>query len=197
MRLDLRSKCSFVQRLKFRVIERLLGFVLEPMVSMSYKRDFFGKHFVECEHEALLQMSHWSKGEAELFAAFVSKQNDCAFCLDVHTAVAVTTMDQPVVKATLDDWQTAPIPERLRATLGFLAKLNDTPDAVTPDDIVALEQQGLTQDAIAEAAYVCMVYNIIDRLADAFDYRAPEGKRLRRFGKFISAVGYRASSLPH
>ena len=105
-------------------------------------------------------------------------------------------MDEAVVKAVLEDWQVAPISERLRAALGFLVKLNNTPEELTPEDIEALERQGLDRQAIAEAAYVCFVFNILDRLADAFDFELENETQLKKTGMMLYTMGYKTASLP-
>ena len=45
--------------------------------------------------------------------------------------------DKALVQAVLDDWQTAPVPEALRATLGFLKKLTLAPDQIVRADVDA------------------------------------------------------------
>jgi alkylhydroperoxidase family enzyme len=40
--------------------------------------------------------------------------------------------DEPLVKAILEDWRTAPVNERMRAMLGFLEKVTLTPTEVGP-----------------------------------------------------------------
>ncbi len=46
---------------------------------INYRPDFFGKSFSDALHELLQGPSDWSLGERELFAAFVSHKNQCAF----------------------------------------------------------------------------------------------------------------------
>lgn len=104
-------------------------------------------------------------------------------------------MDAAVIQAVMDDYTTAPISERLRAGLGFLKKINDTPDDVTVEDIAALEAQGITKDGIAEIAYVAFVYNILDRLADAFDFEVGSETHVKRASTFLHNFGYNMASL--
>ncbi len=47
--------------------------------TLKYRPELFGKHFGEYVHAVLRGPSEWSVGERELFAAFVSKQNQCSF----------------------------------------------------------------------------------------------------------------------
>ena len=44
-----------------------------------YGADLFGRAFAGCLQEAMRGPSEWSVGERELFATFVSAQNQCPF----------------------------------------------------------------------------------------------------------------------
>jgi alkylhydroperoxidase family enzyme len=77
------------------------------------------------------------------------------------------------VQAVLDDWQTAPIDEKLRSMLGFLEKLTLSPGEVASDDGAALRQAGISEQAAMDAIYVCALFNIIDRVADSLDFAVP------------------------
>ena len=51
-----------------------------------------------------------------------------------HAAVAVLELEEGVVQQVLDDFETAPIDDRLKTTLAFLKKLCLTPDELSGDD---------------------------------------------------------------
>jgi hypothetical protein len=68
-----------VQRLFLGVIRRFVGQVPGPIATMSYRAELWGKQFSGCLQEAMRGPSSWSVGERELFAAFVSKLNRCAY----------------------------------------------------------------------------------------------------------------------
>jgi uncharacterized peroxidase-related enzyme len=100
--------------------------------------------------------------------------------------------DEALVTAVLNDWHTAPISERLRAMLAFLEKLTVTPAEVGPDDIAPLKAAGINDRAVEEALYVCFLFNMIDRFADAFDFYIPETIS----GEFLFKNGYKSGSIP-
>ncbi len=104
--------------------------------------------------------------------------------------------DEALVAAALADYRTAPIDERLRATLGFLEKLTLTPDQVGPDDAAALRAAGLSDDAIDEAIYVCFCFNVMDRIADALDFRLNDARGLKWAARILLGPGYGAASIP-
>jgi alkylhydroperoxidase family enzyme len=74
------------------------------------------------------------------------------------------------VEAVLADWRTAPIDQRLRATLGFLEKVTLAPGDVTSADTDAVRAAGVSDEAIEDALAVCVSFNLIDRLADSFAF---------------------------
>jgi alkylhydroperoxidase family enzyme len=100
------------------------------------------------------------------------------------------------VAAVLQDWRTAPVTERLRNALGFLEKVTLTPGDVTADDVAALQLAGLNGQAIEEALYVCFLFNVMDRLADAFDFHLPTAEGFRRNGRVLYTLGYGIASIP-
>ena len=86
----------------------------------------------------------------------------------------------------LDDWRTAPIDEKLRATLGFLEKLTLAPGKVGQDDIVPVRAAGVSDQAIEDAIYVCVYFNIIDRIADSLDFEVFSAETFaQRAGNFL------------
>ena len=54
-------------------------FVPGPILVMSYRRELFGQYLAQCFQEAMRGAKAWSVGEVEIFAAFVSKLNECRY----------------------------------------------------------------------------------------------------------------------
>ena len=91
----------------------------------------------------------------------------------------------------LDDWRTAPIDEKLRATLGFLEKVTLSPDDLRPGDAALPRQAGATDSALRDAVYVCVLFNLIDRVSDALDFAIPSPEGFRKGAKMLLRFGYR------
>ena len=91
----------------------------------------------------------------------------------------------------LADWRTAPLDQRLRATLGFLEKLTLEPADVCPADIGALRAAGVGDEGIADAIQVCALFSIYDRLADALGFYLPGPEDYAAAGRFLMKRGYR------
>jgi alkylhydroperoxidase family enzyme len=89
-----------------------------------------------------------------------------------------------------DEWRTDLLPASTQKTLGFLEKLNALPEEIGPEDVQALRDAGLSDDAIRDAIYVCTAFNIIDRLADAFGFEVPAPDELRNNARFLIKHGY-------
>lgn len=73
------------------------------------------------------------------------------------------------MQAILADIDTAPIDEKLRATLRMLRKLT-VEHAVSADDMRTVLATGVTKAQIQDALAVCFAFNIMDRVADAFEF---------------------------
>jgi len=74
----------------------------------------------------------------------------------------------------LDDFESAPIDERLRATLRFLKKMTLQPDALTAEDARAVLAAGVDRAALTDAIHVAYLFNIYDRLADTMGWHVPD-----------------------
>lgn len=79
MRIDLVSDFGPLQKLAGSMIRLVMGQIPGPIQTFSYRRNYFGKAAAKVFHAAMRGPSPWSVGERELFAAFVSKKNACAY----------------------------------------------------------------------------------------------------------------------
>ena len=96
-----------------------------------------------------------------------------------------------VVDAALADWRTAPVEERVRATLGLLEKVTLTPESVGKDDVAPLRALGVSRQAVEDALVVCFCFNLIDRLADAFGWHVPDKKGFAASATALLRQGYK------
>ena len=84
----------------------------------------------------------------------------------------------------------------MRAGLAFLEKLTLTPDAVRPEDVAAAHAAGISDAALREVIYVCFLFSVMDRLADAFGFAVADPGELRRGAWVLRHFGYTRMSVP-
>jgi len=90
----------------------------------------------------------------------------------------------------LADVDTAPIDDKLRATLKLLAKVTKQ-GAVTAADMRAVLATGVTKQQIKDALAVCFAFNVIDRLADTFEFFVGPRAHFDAGAKHLLTRGYR------
>jgi len=95
-----------------------------------------------------------------------------------------------VVEAVLADWRTAPIDQKLRATLAFLEKLTLTPAEVRPADVAPLRAAGVSDAAIEDAIHACVLFNVYDRMADSLSFHLPGPDGYAASGRSLMRRGY-------
>ena len=78
--------------------------------------------------------------------------------------------------------------------LGFLAKLTDAPERIGSHDLASLWELGVTERAIVDATYICMGFNIINRIADAMDFKLPPEGIFESGAWSMRKFGYRLMS---
>jgi hypothetical protein len=73
---------SFGTKVLFALIRLLTRQPTPEVVKLvSYRPDFFGAPMKKVTQEAMRGPSAWSVGDRELMAAFVSRVNECEFCI--------------------------------------------------------------------------------------------------------------------
>jgi uncharacterized peroxidase-related enzyme len=197
MRLDrVANGHRFLQKVKIRVMGLIAGAPTPDVIlTLMYRSEFFGKPYSRWLHEVMRAPSEWSVGERELFAAFTSSKNACQFCTVGHSAASSQALDNfDLVEAVLDDWRNAPVDPKLKAILGLLEKLTLAPNDLQVQDFDRVRATGLTEAAIEEAIRVCVLFNVINRLADAFDFDTASSSHQEMVSKGANALlrfGYR------
>ena len=90
----------------------------------------------------------------------------------------------------LEDYRTAPLDEKVRATLRLLEKFTLHPDQLGPADVRAVLATGVSREAIRDAFYVAFLFNTYDRLADTLGWEIPDPAYYPKAGKFLLKKGY-------
>ncbi len=141
-------------------------------------------------HEVVLRgPSPLTVAERELIAAYVSGLNACTYCFGVHSVTAATFgVAEDTLVALLSDPESAPVDERMRPLLRYVAKLTMTPARVTAADAEAVLAAGWQERALHDAVSVCALFSFMNRYVDGLGVRAEQayfqvsGERLARMG---------------
>ncbi|MFZ0230282.1 MAG: alkylhydroperoxidase AhpD family core domain-containing protein [Mycobacterium sp.] len=191
MRLDILDRGH---RLHTKAVMTLIRVFSGHPVVDAVKLAFYRPHFYgggPLTHEAMRGQSDWSVGDRELMAAYVSKANECPFCVSAHSATSTMWYaDEAKVAATLVDLETAPIEEPLRATLRMLGKLTHE-NGIEVDDVRAVLASSVSVEQIKDALAVSLAFNITDRLANAFGFSIPSPEATNAGARFLLKRGYR------
>ena len=117
-------------------------------------------------HDRLLRdLSPLTVAERELIAAYVSGLNACSFCHGAHAiAASVYGVDESLFEALMSDVASAPVDERLKPILAFVAKLTRTPAMMTPADADKVYEAGWSERALFDAISVCALFNMMNRI---------------------------------
>lgn len=191
MRLNiLNTGYSFGTKMLFSLIRTFSGQPIPDAAKLGfYRPDFYGS--IKYTHEVMRGHSEWSIADRELMAAYVSKMNECPFCIGAHTATAaIAYQDKAKVTAVLSNLETAPIDEPLKAILRMLGKLTKE-NTITIDDMRAVLAAGVSCEQIEDALAVCFAFNITDRLANTFGFELLSPKGVEAGAKFLLKRGYR------
>jgi alkylhydroperoxidase family enzyme len=90
----------------------------------------------------------------------------------------------------VENYRTAPIDEKLRATLGLLETFTLRPDQISAADVRPVLATGVTREQIRDAFYVAFLFNIYDRLADTLGWELPDQAYYAKAGQFLLKKGY-------
>lgn len=116
----------------------------------------------------------------EMIAAYVSGLNQCTFCHGSHLVYAEAFgIPEGQLDAMLDNLETAPVAEDIRALLGYVQKLNTLPSKIIQADINHVLGAGWSEDAVFEAVQICGLFNMMNRIIEGsgvrFDYSKADG----------------------
>jgi alkylhydroperoxidase family enzyme len=96
-----------------------------------------------------------------------------------------------VWEAVKRDWRSAPVDDKLRATLGFIEKMTLRPRELGPRDATAVLDTGVSRQALVDAIHVAALFNMIVRLADSLGWDVPAFEEFHARADRMLAGGYR------
>jgi uncharacterized peroxidase-related enzyme len=142
-------------------------------------------------HEQVMRApSPLTAAEREMIAAYVSGLNDCDYCHGSHSATAAAFGVPPeILTAAVADLDSAPVDDRMKALLRYLAKLTRTPARITEQDARAVFAAGWDDRALHDAVLVCGLFNCMNRIVNGLGIQASPDY-LRTSGQRLHDIGY-------
>ncbi len=147
---------------------------------LLYRPGFLTDPLLELTANAMRGPSYWTAGEREYLAMCTAQLHQCPFCIDTHAELT-----RLASQGDIDPEDPASPRPELRAVRDFLATLTRAPDRADAAGIA-----GLPEHAVLEALHVNLVWNIVDRLANAFGFTLREGQ-LHSGARALHRFGYR------
>jgi uncharacterized peroxidase-related enzyme len=174
-------------RLFMGLVRRLTGHRIDAVAQIAlYRPRFFGDPMFAMGSEILRGRSYWTPAEREFMAVYTSQLNECPFCVRIHTE---TTRVESGGRIQIDD--PSSVRPQIVAVLPLLEKVTRTPDHVTRSDVDQVRQAGVPDDAIVDALYVNLIFNIMNRLTNAFACEWDSDDHVRLGAKVIHRISYR------
>jgi uncharacterized peroxidase-related enzyme len=164
--------------------------------SLVMYRPDTGKPLYELAQVLLREDSPLSPAERELIATYVSYQNECRFCASSHAAAAryLFKDNAEIVDLVLDDYQNAPISNKLKALLTIAGNVQKDAQTVTELEISLARNAGANDrdihDTVLIAAAFCMFNRYVDGLAT---FTPTDASVYAQMGERMGTIGY---SLP-
>jgi len=108
-----------------------------------------------------------------------------------HAAVAAELLgSQELVAGGLEDLEGCALPEKEKAMLRFVDKVNLHAASITAGDMQPLYAVGWNDEAIYFAVSVCALFNFYNRWIDATGVHPMSDEAHRKFGKGTADNGY-------
>ncbi|MFD2468060.1 hypothetical protein [Amycolatopsis silviterrae] len=142
---------------------------------LLYRPGFLTRPLLDLTAPAMRGPSYWTAGEREFLAMSTALLHECPFCVDSHAELTRIAGHGEIDPDRADSAR----PE-VRAVRAFLETVTLNPDQIVLPD--------LPPPAIREALRVNLVWNVVNRLANAFGFVLRDGqlesgtRALHRFG---------------
>lgn len=149
------------------------------------------RHMLSFTNNVMRGPSELSKEERELIAAYVSVLNQCSFCMDAHTSIAVDFgMDPNWLKALADDPQSADIDNKLKPVLELARKVTLESARITQADIDSVAKAGWDYKTAHDTIAVASIFNFHNRMVNAHGIPGIPVEKRRKATWFLVRLNY-------
>jgi uncharacterized peroxidase-related enzyme len=170
--------------LLLRTVRLLSGETMDDVVRTALHRPaFWGRPFLDLVNAVMRGPSFWTSAEREHMAVVVSRLNECPFCDRVHSET--TRLESG---GQVDDDALRP---EVVAVLPLLEKVTTSPGTVTAEDVEPVRAAGVPDDAVVDALHVVLIFNTVNRLANALDWGWNSDRHVRVAAQAIHRLRYK------
>ena len=117
-----------------------------------------------------------SRGEREMIGAYVSSQNDCFYCQNVHGALAqhYFNSDMQFIDDIKKDYRSTSISPKLKALLSIADSVQKGGKYVTTEQIEHAKNEGATDKEIHDTVLIAAAFCMFNRYVDGLNTWAPQ-----------------------
>jgi uncharacterized peroxidase-related enzyme len=174
-----------------------LGNDLPGIMGLLNYRPETGRPLSELAEVLLRGPNTLSRGERELIAAYVSRQNECAFCESSHSAFAAAQLPEgmSLVGQVCADLEQAPVSAKLKALLRVAGKVQQSGKAVSAADVAAAREAGASDVEIHDTVLIAAAFCMFNRYVDGLATIAPDDPAgYQQAAELIVTHGYLAAA---
>ncbi len=145
---------------------------------------------IEYQETLLRGESPFSVAERELIAACVSGVNNCDYCRAVHSRTAIALgIQTEAISEVISESTLEHLDPRMRPVLEFVRKLTVAPGKITRADVDPILAAGWNDRALHDAAAICGLFNLMNRLVNGLGVEASE-EYIKMAGQRLADGGY-------
>lgn len=121
-----------------------------------------------------------TRGEREMIGAYVSSENDCFFCQNVHGAMAqhYFQSDMQFIDEIKKDYLSTPISEKLKALLTIAGSVQKGGKYVTTGQVEHAKSLGATDKEIHDTVLIAAAFCMFNRYVDGLNTWAPQDRQV-------------------
>lgn len=121
-----------------------------------------------------------SRGEREMIGAYVSSQNDCFYCQNVHGALAqyYFECDMQLIDDIKKDYESTSISPKLKALLSIAGSVQKGGRYVTPAQIEHAKNLGAIDKEIHDTVLIAAAFCMFNRYVDGLNTWAPQDRNV-------------------